>query len=175
MKTLNSWLIDSWSLRPLNPPPVRCLITRGISSTRESSSGGSVFFWWSDHSSFHTRSLVFLSAIFPAFSCRLFWAFCCFVALFRPVVADVTQQHVCKNRFSSACFVSWNTSAAHQKQNRDENTAGQRERGMKLWLEVFTEDPRPKDLGPVQVRVYILNGQLGPGRVPIYCFGSHIF
>ncbi len=28
-------------------------------------------------------------------------------------------------------------------------------------VEVFTEDP-----GPVRVRVY--NGQLGPGRVPIY-------
>ncbi len=32
-----------------------------------------------------------------------------------------------------------------------------------MHLEVFTEDP-----GPVRVRVYILNGQSGPGRVPIY-------
>ncbi len=36
-----------------------------------------------------------------------------------------------------------------------------------LTLEVFTEDPGP-DPGPVRVRVYILNGQPGPGRVPIY-------
>ncbi len=45
-------------------------------------------------------------------------------------------------------------------------------------LEVFTEDPRPEDPGPdpgpVRVRVYILNGQLGPGRVPIYYFGSRV-
>ncbi len=40
-------------------------------------------------------------------------------------------------------------------------------------LEVFTEDPRP-DPGPVRVRVYILNGQPGPGRVPIYYFGSRV-
>ncbi len=36
--------------------------------------------------------------------------------------------------------------------------------------EVFTEDPRP-----IRVRVYILNGHLGPGRVPIYYFGSQVF
>ncbi len=46
-------------------------------------------------------------------------------------------------------------------------------------LEVFTEDPRPEDPGPdpgpVRVRVYILNGQLGPGRVPIYYFVSRVF
>ncbi len=46
-------------------------------------------------------------------------------------------------------------------------------------VEVFTEDPRPEDpgpdLGPVRVRVYILNGQPGPGRVPIYYFGSRVF
>ncbi len=45
-------------------------------------------------------------------------------------------------------------------------------------LEVFTEDPRPEDpgpdRGPVRVRVYILNGQPGPGRVPIYYFGSRV-
>ncbi len=45
-------------------------------------------------------------------------------------------------------------------------------------LEVFTEDPRPEDPGPdpgpVRVRVYILNGQPGPGRVPIYYFGSRV-
>ncbi len=29
-------------------------------------------------------------------------------------------------------------------------------------VEVFTEDPRPEDPGPVRVRVYILNGQPGP-------------
>ncbi len=34
-------------------------------------------------------------------------------------------------------------------------------------VEVFTEDP-----GPVRVRVYILNGQPGPGRVSIHYFGS---
>ncbi len=39
---------------------------------------------------------------------------------------------------------------------------------------VFTEDPRPEDPGPVRVRVYILNGQPGPGRVPIYYFGSRV-
>ncbi len=33
-----------------------------------------------------------------------------------------------------------------------------------FWVEVFTEDPRP----------YILNGQPGPGRVPIYYFGSRV-
>ncbi|KAL0194646.1 hypothetical protein M9458_008218, partial [Cirrhinus mrigala] len=38
-------------------------------------------------------------------------------------------------------------------------------------LEVFTEDPRPEDPGPVRVRVYILNGQPVPGRVPIYYLG----
>ncbi len=38
-----------------------------------------------------------------------------------------------------------------------------------LQLEVFTEDPRP-----IRVRVYILNGQPGPGRVPIYYFGSRV-
>ncbi len=32
----------------------------------------------------------------------------------------------------------------------------------------------PEDPGPVQVRVYILNGQPGPGRVPIYYFGSRV-
>ncbi len=37
------------------------------------------------------------------------------------------------------------------------------------------EDPRPEDPGPVRVRVYILNGQSGPGRVPIYYFGSRVF
>ncbi len=46
-------------------------------------------------------------------------------------------------------------------------------------LEVFTEDPRPEDpgpdLGPVRVRVYNWNGQSGPGRVPIYYFGSRVF
>ncbi len=46
-------------------------------------------------------------------------------------------------------------------------------------LEVFTEDPRPEDPGPdpgpVRVRVYILNGQPGPGRVPIYYFGSRVY
>ncbi len=42
-------------------------------------------------------------------------------------------------------------------------------------VEVFTEDPRPEDPGPVRVRVYILNGQPGPGRVPIYYFGSRVF
>ncbi len=46
-------------------------------------------------------------------------------------------------------------------------------------LEVFTEDPRPEDPGPdpgpVRIRVYILNGQPGPGRVPIYYFGSQVF
>ncbi len=46
-------------------------------------------------------------------------------------------------------------------------------------IEVFTEDPRPEDPGPdpgpVRVRVYILNGQPGPGRVPIYYFGSRVF
>ncbi len=46
-------------------------------------------------------------------------------------------------------------------------------------VEVFTEDPRPEDPGPdpgpVRVRVYILNGQSGPGRVPIYYFGSWVF
>ncbi len=36
-------------------------------------------------------------------------------------------------------------------------------------IEVFTEDPRP-----VRVRVYNLNGQPGPGRVPIYYFGSRV-
>ncbi len=45
-------------------------------------------------------------------------------------------------------------------------------------LEVFTEDPRPEDPGPdpgpVRVRVYILNGQPGPGRVPIFYFGSRV-
>ncbi len=49
-------------------------------------------------------------------------------------------------------------------------------------VEVFTEDPRPEDPrtrgpedpGPDQVRVYILNGQPGPGRVPIYYFGSRV-
>ncbi len=48
-----------------------------------------------------------------------------------------------------------------------------------LEIEVFTEDPRPEDPGPdpgpVRVRVYILNGQPGPGRVPIYYFGSRVF
>ncbi len=51
-----------------------------------------------------------------------------------------------------------------------------------LWssvLEVFTEDPWPEDPGPdpgpVRVRVYNLNGQPGPGRVPIYYFGSRVF
>ncbi len=39
-----------------------------------------------------------------------------------------------------------------------------------MQIEVFTEDP-----GPVRVRVYILNGQSGPGRVPIYYFGSRVF
>ncbi len=29
--------------------------------------------------------------------------------------------------------------------------------------------------GPVRVRVYILKGQPGPGRVPIYYFGSRVF
>ncbi len=33
---------------------------------------------------------------------------------------------------------------------------------------------RPEDPGPVRVRVYILNGQPGPGRVPIYYFGSRV-
>ncbi len=42
-------------------------------------------------------------------------------------------------------------------------------------VEVFTEDPRPEDPGPVRVRVCILNGQPGPGRVPIYYFGSRVF
>ncbi len=46
-------------------------------------------------------------------------------------------------------------------------------------LEVLTEDPRPEDPGPdpgpVRVRVYILNGQPGRGRVPIYYFGSRVF
>ncbi len=46
-------------------------------------------------------------------------------------------------------------------------------------VEVFTEDPRPEDPGPdpgpVRVRVYNLNGQPGPGRVPIYYFGSRVF
>ncbi len=46
-------------------------------------------------------------------------------------------------------------------------------------VEVFTEDPRPEDPGPnpgpVRVRVYILKGQPGPGRVPIYYFGSRVF
>ncbi len=42
-------------------------------------------------------------------------------------------------------------------------------------LEVFTEDPRPEDPGSVRVRVYILNGHPGPGRVPIYYFGSRVF
>ncbi len=50
---------------------------------------------------------------------------------------------------------------------------------LEMLLEVFTEDPRPEDPGPdpgpVRVRVYILNGQPGPGRVPIYYFGSRVF
>ncbi len=50
-----------------------------------------------------------------------------------------------------------------------------REHTESLTLEVFTEDPRPEDPGPVRVRVYILNGQPGPGRVPIYYFGSRVF
>ncbi len=33
----------------------------------------------------------------------------------------------------------------------------------------------PETRGPVRVRVYILNGQPGPGRVPIYYFGSRVF
>ncbi len=44
-------------------------------------------------------------------------------------------------------------------------------------VEVFTEDARPEDPGPVRVRVwvYILNGQPGPGRVPIYYFVSRVY
>ncbi len=42
-------------------------------------------------------------------------------------------------------------------------------------VEVFMEDPRPEDQGPVRVRVYILNGQPGLGQVPIYYFGSWVF
>ncbi len=41
-------------------------------------------------------------------------------------------------------------------------------------LHVGPEDQVP-DPGPVQVRVYILNGQPGPGRVPIHYLGSRIF
>ncbi len=41
-------------------------------------------------------------------------------------------------------------------------------------LEVFTEDPGP-DPGNIWVRVYILNGQPGPGRVSINYFGSRVF
>ncbi len=41
-------------------------------------------------------------------------------------------------------------------------------------LEVFTEDPGP-DPGHVWVQFYILNGQPGPGRVPIYYFRSRVF
>ncbi len=47
-----------------------------------------------------------------------------------------------------------------------------------FWLsevEVFTEDPKPEDPGPVRVGVYILKGQPGPGRVPIYYFGFRVF
>ncbi len=33
---------------------------------------------------------------------------------------------------------------------------------------------RGPDPGPVRVRVYILNGQPGPGRVPIYYFGCRV-
>ncbi len=32
-----------------------------------------------------------------------------------------------------------------------------------------------EDPGHVRVRVYILNGQPGPGRVPIYYFGCRVF
>ncbi len=35
-------------------------------------------------------------------------------------------------------------------------------------------ETRGPDPGPVRVRVYILNGQPGPGRVPIYYFGSRV-
>ncbi len=34
---------------------------------------------------------------------------------------------------------------------------------------------RGPDPGPVRVWVYILNGQLGPGRVPIYYFESRVY
>ncbi len=41
------------------------------------------------------------------------------------------------------------------------------------------EDLRPEEPGPdprpVRVWVYILNGQPGPGRVPIYYLGSRVF
>ncbi len=46
-------------------------------------------------------------------------------------------------------------------------------------VEVFTEDSRPEDPGPdpgpVRVRVYIVNGQPGPGQVSIYYFGPRVF
>ncbi len=45
---------------------------------------------------------------------------------------------------------------------------------MSYTVEVFTEDPRPEDPGPIRVRVYIFKGQPGPGRVPIYYFGSWV-
>ncbi len=64
-----------------------------------------------------------------------------------------------------------------RKQSRSTSLCGARE-GEALSVEVFTEDPRPEDPGPdpgpVRVRVYILNGQPGPGRVPIYYFGSRV-
>ncbi len=64
-----------------------------------------------------------------------------------------------------------------RKQSWSTSLCGARE-GEALSVEVFTEDPRPEDPGPdpgpVRVRVYILNGQPGPGRVPIYYFGSRV-
>ncbi len=42
-------------------------------------------------------------------------------------------------------------------------------------LEVFKEDTRPEDPGTVWVWIYILNGQLGPGRIPIYYFASRVY
>ncbi len=46
-----------------------------------------------------------------------------------------------------------------------------------VWTRGLHGGPETRGPGtrPIRVRVYILKGQPGPGRVPIYYFGSRVF
>lgn len=92
-------LIDWWLEAPPTQPS-----TGQISDYErfESCSGGSVLFWCS----LHTLDLFFSSLPcrkMQVSSSRLLRAFCCFVALFRLAVTDVTQ-HPCKRLSTSVFF-----------------------------------------------------------------------
>ncbi len=140
-----------------------------------SMTGSSGFLWWMD------RYDLFVSTQYKTVTTDcivlLTWCSNTFVDKFAELLSDNISRTLRSiwlvSKFSNNCYDGFCSTHLN-----DRSTCVVQSIQTVAVLEVFTEDPRPEDPGPdpgpVWVRVYILNGQPGPGRVPIYYFGSRV-